>query len=126
LTKTLLYESQPGKTHEVHIRGAIWLLVKKMSRGDILKKLVNTSLSILLLACIERNRSVKEFLDFYVNPDERDVFNNIEKKYLKHLIPHGVIYINSKTENKLLVTSKNLDLLLIWFLNLCCFTLRKV
>jgi Na+-transporting NADH:ubiquinone oxidoreductase subunit NqrC len=45
-----------------------------------LKKLDKDKLIDLVAALYKKNKSVKEFFDFYVNPDERELFNKYSRQ----------------------------------------------
>jgi hypothetical protein len=52
-----------------------------------LKKLDKNKLIDLVIDLYKKNKSVKEFLDFYVNPDERELFNKYRDKVLEAFFP---------------------------------------
>lgn len=63
---------------------------KNMGLTDIkkeLKKLDKDKLVDLVIDLYKKNKSVKEFLDFYVNPDERELFNKYRDKVLEAFYP---------------------------------------
>ena len=52
-----------------------------------LKKLDKDKLIDLVADLYKKNRSVKEFFDFYVNPDERELFNKYRDKIFEAFYP---------------------------------------
>lgn len=52
-----------------------------------LKKLDKDKLVDLAVDLYKKNKSVKEFLDFYVNPNERELFNKYRDKILEAFYP---------------------------------------
>lgn len=52
-----------------------------------LKKLDKDQLIDLVADLYKKNKSVKEFFDFYVNPDERELFNKYRDKILEAFYP---------------------------------------
>ncbi len=52
-----------------------------------LKKLDKDKLIDLVADLYKRNKSVKEFLDFYVNPDERELFDKYRDKVFEAFFP---------------------------------------
>src|SRR3954469_24301005 len=105
------------------------LQLKYMGLTDIkkeLKKLDKDKLIELVSELYKKNKSVKEFFDFYVNPNERELFNKYRDAVFEAFYPKRGYNYNSKTANKQLATSKNLDLRQTYSLTLCCFTLRQV
>ena len=63
---------------------------KNMGLTDIkkeLKKLDKEKLIDLIADLYKKNKSVKEFFDFYVNPDERELFNKYRDKVFEAFYP---------------------------------------
>jgi hypothetical protein len=61
-----------------------------MSLADIkkeLKKLDKDKLIDLIADLYKKNKSVKEFFDFYVNPNERELFNKYRDKVFEAFYP---------------------------------------
>ena len=84
-----------------------------MGLADIkkeLNKLDKDKLIDLVADLYKKNKSVKEFFDFYVNPDERELFNKYRDKIFEAFYPRRGNTYKLKDGNKLLVTLKNLDL----------------
>lgn len=52
-----------------------------------LKKLDKNKLIDLVADLYKKNKSVKEFFDFYVNPDERELFNKYRDKVVEAFFP---------------------------------------
>lgn len=52
-----------------------------------LKKLDKNKLIELLAELYKKNKSVKEFLDFYANPNERELFEKYRDKVLEAFYP---------------------------------------
>ncbi|MCA6432179.1 MAG: hypothetical protein IM574_01110, partial [Cytophagales bacterium] len=52
-----------------------------------LKKLDKDKLIDLVADLYKKNKSVKEFFDFYVNPDERELFNKYRDKVFEAFYP---------------------------------------
>jgi hypothetical protein len=52
-----------------------------------LKKLDKDKLIDLVLDLYKKNKSVKEFLDYYTNPDESELFNKYRDKILEAFFP---------------------------------------
>lgn len=84
-----------------------------------LKKLDKDKLIDLVADLYKKNKSVKEFLDFYVNPNEAELLKSIVSKCLKHFILNVVTTTNLKTENKQLATLKNMVPRQTYLLTLC-------
>ncbi len=69
-----------GKTHEI----------RKMGILDIkreLRKLDKENLIELVTDLYKKNKSVKEFFDFYVNPNERNLFEKYQDKIFESFYP---------------------------------------
>lgn len=59
-----------------------------------LKKLDKEKLINLVADLYKKNKSVKEFFDFYVNPNEKEYFNKYRDKVFEAFIPNGVTALN--------------------------------
>jgi hypothetical protein len=65
-------------------------ILKNMGLTDLkkeLKKLDKDKLIDLVADLYKKNKSVKEFFDFYVNPDEKELFNKYRDKVFEAFYP---------------------------------------
>ena len=91
-----------------------------------LKKLEKEKLIELIADLYKKNKSVKEFFDFYVNPNERELFNKYRDKVFEAFYPRRGYNYKLKEGKQAISDFKNLDLLPTYLLILCFFTLKQV
>jgi hypothetical protein len=82
-----------------------------MSLTDIkreLKKLDRDKHINLIADLYKKNKSVKEFFDFYINPDEAELFNKYRKKVIEAFYPKRGIGFTLKDGKKAISDFKKL------------------
>lgn len=73
-----------------------------------LKKLDKDKLIELIADLYRKNKSVKEFFDFYVNPDERELFNKYRDKIFEAFYPKRGYNYKLKDAKQAISDFKNL------------------
>ncbi len=60
-----------------------------MSIKTELGKLEKSALIEIISDLYKKNKSVQEYLNFYIKPDEDGLFEKYRLKFMKHFIPNG-------------------------------------
>jgi len=86
-----------------------------------LKKLDKNKLIDLVAELYKKNKSVKEFFDFYINPDEKELFNKYRYKVFEAFYPTRGYKYNLKDGKQAISNFKKLGPSPIWLADLMLY-----